>query len=130
MPGESADHVIDDLRKAVQGLDLRSKVDVRWAERPTPYPPPYETQKVPLVRLFLQTVRDQRDGQLETAFGESAGDYNHLASRIPTLVYGPAGGDYHLPSEWVDSGSVVRVRDLYLRFLASIREHAGRLAAT
>ena len=45
------------------------------------------------------------------------GDYNFLAQRMPTVVYGPKGGDWHAEGEWVDLASVARVLEAYRRFL-------------
>lgn len=44
------------------------------------------------------------------------------AAGVPTVLLGPAGGGPHAGDEWVDLGSVTRVRDTLLRF---VRDFCG-----
>jgi di/tripeptidase len=54
-------------------------------------------------------------------YGESVGDFNLFGKAMPTVVYGPAAQDWHSPNEFVLVDSIVRVRDLYVKYLKSIK---------
>jgi acetylornithine deacetylase/succinyl-diaminopimelate desuccinylase-like protein len=51
--------------------------------------------------------------------GELAGDENHLANRfnVPTVSYGPDGGNMHGAEEYASLSSTVKAANIYLRAL-------------
>jgi len=100
---------------ACQALPDGAQIQVRLMERPTPTPEPYVVDPTePLVAGFLSILEPEAR---EPIYGRSVGDYNFLASKMPTIVYGPRGGDWHAPGEWVDLTSTAQVLDTYRRFV-------------
>lgn len=113
---ENEQEILNEARAIVgkalpEGFGFR----VNLAERPTPPPSPYTvTPGHPLVSALTACLPL---ADREPIYGRSVGDYNFLAQRMPTVVYGPKGGDWHAEGEWVDLASVARVLEAYRRFL-------------
>jgi len=120
VPGETEDMVLEDIRKAVSAVHIQSHVDIKWMERPTPFLRPYVVEKKGLVRAFLFTYQEVYGRWAEEVYGESVGDYNLFAERMPTLVCGPCGKNWHSRDEYVEIPSVKRVYSLYSSFLRSL----------
>ncbi|MCD6524644.1 MAG: M20/M25/M40 family metallo-hydrolase, partial [Thermococcus sp.] len=55
----------------------------------------------------------------EKTYGRSVGDFNYFGTYlgVPTIVFGPIGGNWHSSDEWVRVSSVKRVKETYLEFL-------------
>lgn len=114
--GEGPEEILRAVKElAEQQLPEGMTVEVQLTDRPTPAPLPYLVDGNDLnVQAFHTYLPiDGRD----PIYGRSVGDYNFLASGMPTLVFGPRGGNWHAPGEWVDLESVARVLDIYSRFL-------------
>jgi len=100
---------------ARQSLPEGFEVSVKLAQRPTPAPEAYTVDVGhPLVNAFASLLPP---GDREPIHGRSVGDYNFLAQHMPTVVFGPKGGNWHAEGEWVDLESVGRVLEVYRRFL-------------
>ena len=99
----------DAAREALTQLD--SRLTVTEAERPTPPPEAYATERTPSVERLL-ALSDHPPG-----VSSSVGDFNFLAIIAPTAILGPQGGNLHAPEEWVALASVRRIYELYLQFL-------------
>jgi len=104
-PGESREAVAAQLAALAPGLAVVE------SERPMPAPEPYATPRTPEVARLL-ALCDRPPTR-----GTSVGDYNFLATVMPTVVLGPRGGNWHAPGEWVELASVARVAAIYRRFL-------------
>lgn len=107
VPGETARSVIAELEDIAEGCrradpDFQTKVDLTFERRPFSIDAGHEI--VELVR----TVAARTSGRRPRVSG-SAGwmDAALLSERsIPTVIYGPAGGDFHGDNEWVDVASI------------------------
>ncbi len=140
VPGEDRRIVVEDLQKAFEPLQLRTSVRVEIDEAAGPQYPAFLTERSPLVRLLLGTLREQEQdptqaegavstsGEGRVVYGESAGDYNVLGARWPTAVYGPIGGEFGTPAEWVDVRSLRRVGWAISRVLTGIDSQLARAA--
>jgi acetylornithine deacetylase/succinyl-diaminopimelate desuccinylase-like protein len=116
--GETKEMIIDDFKKAFLPLGLKSGIEFRWMKRPTPFLEPFMTKRTVYVTTFLMAAKANLPPEAgNEVYGESVGDYNLFGARMPTIVCGPSGGDWHSPNEYVDIESIVRVRDLYIHFL-------------
>jgi acetylornithine deacetylase/succinyl-diaminopimelate desuccinylase-like protein len=114
VPGETAGHVVAQAQDAARRLRLHARVDISIDE---PYYPPYVVDPShPLVEAFSR-VHHAVTGHT-TRFGYSHGvcDANYLVADagVPTIVFGPRGGNLHAPNEWVDLGSIARAADVYI----------------
>lgn len=121
VPGETKELVMDDFIKALKPLEMQSKLKFSWMKRPTPFLEPYITERTELVKAFIFTEREVSGSTEENiVYGESVGDFNMFGKVMPTVVYGPAAQDWHSPNEFVLMDSIVRVRDLYVKYLKGI----------
>ena len=121
VPGETQELVMDDFIKALKPLEIKSKLKFSWMKRPTPFLEPYITERTELVKTFIFLEKDHSGSSEDSiVYGESVGDFNLFGQAMPTIVYGPAAQDWHSPNEFVLVDSIVRVRDLYMKYLKSI----------
>ncbi|KYH38227.1 MAG: deacylase [Candidatus Hecatellales archaeon B24] len=96
--------------------------------RPTPYMQPYRLKAgEPIVKALREACHEILGFKPKLTLGPTAGDENYLAVRcgIPTVAYGPEGGNIHRPGEYVELESVVRAANVYVA--ASIKFLSSRL---
>jgi acetylornithine deacetylase/succinyl-diaminopimelate desuccinylase-like protein len=111
VPGETGETVLAELRALAAGLE--SPATFSFAIDP-PYYPPWETSPDhPLVQSFARAY-EAETGSTPTYGYTGFGDANLFAGElgIPTIHFGPHGGNYHEAGEWVDIpsiGATVRV---------------------
>jgi len=65
-------------------------------------------------------------GSFAPIYGKSVGDFNAFGRRMPTVVYGPKGENWHGADENVDIGSVKRVAGFYADLLKRMGEKYER----
>ena len=117
VPGETAESVLEDARRVVDGLDVESDVDISLREAPEPdlYFQPYVTDEDhPLVTPFFESIHDLLDTEPDVGYFSSVGDFNHLGGRagIPTVIVGPDGANVHGTGEYVYLDEVVETAEL------------------
>ncbi len=92
-----------------QGDDRSGAVreDVQLIEREVPFLEPYHRSiDEPFIAGFFDSVG--KSGK-DVVYGASVGDFNIFGSRMPTIVYGPDGGNHHSADEFVLGSSINRV---------------------
>ncbi|MDD4307377.1 MAG: M20/M25/M40 family metallo-hydrolase [Thermoplasmata archaeon] len=110
--GEEKEQMLKMLKKAASELRGNGHFEIGFLKsRPTPFLEPYLTENTGLVKTFTESV-----GGCFT-FGKSVGDYNAFSKVMPTVVYGPAGVNWHAGDEYVSLSSVRTCMDGYLRFV-------------
>ena len=113
VPGESRDDVMRDFL-SIAGDECRT--EIMWHPRKTPFLEPYEySADDGLIGEFSSLYRERYDAP--PIYGESVGDFNAFGKRMPTVVYGPKGENWHSADEYVIVDSVERVARLYYDFL-------------
>ncbi|ASJ07963.1 deacylase [Thermococcus siculi] len=121
--GEDWEKVEGELLRLAERIKLRAKIKVGRFPRPTPDMLPYTVRENDrFVNIFKSVHRAILGGEPEIIYGRSVGDFNYFGTYLgkPTLVYGPAGGNWHSPDEWVSVESVKRVKELYVEFLKAL----------
>ena len=101
-------------------------VSVEKFERPTPDMLPYVVDgNNPYVRMFITSCARILWDKPAITYGESVGDYNYFGAYTdrPVIVFGPNGGNWHAPDEWVDLNSLRVVRMIYREYLMGILEY-------
>jgi acetylornithine deacetylase/succinyl-diaminopimelate desuccinylase-like protein len=122
VPGETQELVMDDFVKALRSLEIQSKLKFSWMKRPTPFLEPYITERTELVKAFIFMQREVTGSKEDNiVYGESVGDFNLFGKIMPTIVYGPSAQDWHSPNEFVQMDSIVKVRDMYMKYLRSVK---------
>ncbi|MEM4307529.1 MAG: M20/M25/M40 family metallo-hydrolase [Thermoplasmata archaeon] len=109
--GESQEGIKAQVERKIQNLKLRSNVEVGFVKRKVPFLKPYITEETGIVKEFVDLVGS------EIIYGQSVGDFNLFGEQWPTIVYGPAGGNWHSGDEFVYVESIERVHKNYVRFL-------------
>jgi succinyl-diaminopimelate desuccinylase len=123
--GESKSMIMKDFKTLVGRVPLRSRIRLKWLERPTPFLEPYITKQTALVKMFIK--EHKRLFKTGTGFASSVGDYNLFAKRMPTIVFGPKGDDWHSVNEYVDCESVIRCHHFYNHFLKKLDHEAKKI---
>jgi acetylornithine deacetylase/succinyl-diaminopimelate desuccinylase-like protein len=121
VPDETKKMILNDFKNALTNLDIKSEIRVSFMKRETPFLKPYLTDmKDEMVKGFCSEYK-KFYGTTEIVYGKSVGDYNLFAEKMPTIVFGPKGESIHAPDEFVYTDSILRCRDLYLKFLRSLK---------
>ena len=107
VPGETAGSVIAELEEIAERCrradpDFRARIEVTFERRPF---------SIDGDHAFVQLVKGvaaRTSGREPRVYGESGWmDAALLSERsIPTVIYGPTGGDPHGDDEWVDVASI------------------------
>jgi acetylornithine deacetylase/succinyl-diaminopimelate desuccinylase-like protein len=84
-------------------------------ERQTPFLEPYLFDKRGHIGRFARAAGDP-----EVVHGKSVGDYNALATRFPTAVYGPTGDHWHAVGEYVEVDSISKALEGYRAYLRDL----------
>lgn len=124
IPSETFDGVLGEVSRLAERFNGR----VSLHPRPTPYMQPYRLDVgEPIVKALRKACHEVLGFKPKPTLGLTAGDENHLAVRcgIPTVAYGPKGGNIHRPSEYVEFESAVKAANVYVS--ASIKFLSSRL---
>lgn len=119
IPGESVEDVIRTLEQVVIDLGLKAKFTFTIQK---PFYPSFEVSEdnEDLVRL-KKIIKEVTGNDALVGYGNGVCDSNYLVPKgnIPTVCYGPAGGNMHAADEWVDIEKIKTVLKVYLEFLFS-----------
>lgn len=120
VPGEGKEEVMQQFERKIDSLSLECRVKISWMRRSTPFLEPYIlSEKDEHVQQFSRIHEDFFGREPDFRYSSGPADSNIFAKRMPTLVFGPRGGDWHRPNEYVDAESLNRCRDFYVHLLES-----------
>ncbi len=123
LPGQSPEEAAAQIEEVVQNIGIESTYQLTWDERPTPAPAPYV---VPAASQLVQTVRRNMERELGLParlwLQRSVADTNHFAVHggIPTLVWGPQGGNTCQANEYVEIDSLLAVTRTYVQTMLDL----------
>ncbi len=113
--GEDSELMLKQLESMADEIGSKADFKISYLNtRPTPFLEPYITKNDGLAKLFTDTI-----GGVFT-YGKSVGDYNAFAKKMPTIVYGPYGENWHGPDEWVSISSILKCESGYDAFIKSL----------
>lgn len=116
VPGETMESCLQQLKDAAASFSAEAEFDIRPdPTRKTPFLEPYVTLDEGMASHFCQSVG------AEYAYGRSVGDYNAFSKVMPTVVYGPHGGNWHSADEWVSISSIEECLEGYRSYAASLK---------
>lgn len=121
--GEDWERVRGEIERLASGLGLRAELEVSKFPRPTPEMLPYLVRENNRFASLLKGVYASLFGkEPPITYGKSVGDFNYFGAylKVPTLVFGPIGGNWHSADEWVSMSSVRRVKQVYVEFLKAL----------
>ncbi len=123
VPGETKEKVMEDFEELIKKLKLRAEVEIEWYKRPTPFLESYEISvEEEVVKNILKIIEKEIGTRPQISYGMSVADENYLVNlaSIPTVTYGPDGGNSHSPDEFCDLNSVITCSRVYAStFLSS-----------
>lgn len=107
-----ADQALREVKNIVDGLGLKSEVDIKLRDLPHPeaYFLPWTIEEDnPLVQSLKQGSRNILGREMQTTYFRSESDANHIAPRlkIPTVLFGPDGANFHAADEYVEIDTMV-----------------------
>ncbi len=108
----NADQALRELIEIVNSLNLESIVDVKLRNLPHPdaYFLPWTIEEnTPLVQSLKQGSREILGREMQSTYFRSESDANHIASRlkIPTVLFGADGANFHAADEYVEIDTMV-----------------------
>ncbi len=101
-----------EVKEIVEGLNLESEVEVKLRDLPHPetfFRPWTVSEDNSLVKSLKKGSEETLGKKLQTTYFRSESDANHIATRlkIPTVLFGPDGANYHAADEYVEIDSMV-----------------------
>ncbi|MGA1848755.1 MAG: M20 family metallopeptidase [Thermoplasmatota archaeon] len=122
--GEDEKKALREVQDIARSLKLRSKVKIKKRYSPSPELEyrPYLYESSRYLDMFLEHVpvppygRSRKKCLFTTS---SVGDFNLFGTRtnVPTVIYGPGGGNIHSPNEFVNCSEIIQVKDHLTGFL-------------
>lgn len=124
--GENKDTLINEVARAVKkaGADIEYKVIFRDA--PTPdsdgFLPYTVDPNNSFAVSFKETIKKVTNKEATISYFSSIGDFCYLGSRlkIPTLVFGPGGKNYHSADEYVNLDDVIKTSQVLYEYLIKV----------
>jgi len=132
MLGENAKTVVREIKKIVKALNLKSNVEIFRRHSPGPeleYKP-YLFEESKYIDLFIKSLSKSekelkgddkviRPCKFST---RSVGDFNlfGVRTKVPTLIFGPGGGNIHAPNEYVNKSEVIDTSNYLLNYLMEV----------
>lgn len=103
---------LQEVQDIVKGLNLDSEVDVKLRDLPHPeafFRPWIVSEENPLVNSLKKGSQEVLGKKMQSTYFRSESDANHIATRlkIPTVLFGPDGANYHAADEYVEIDSMI-----------------------
>jgi succinyl-diaminopimelate desuccinylase len=122
--GETEESAIRELKRIIKRLKLKSKVRIkkRFSPKPELEYRPYLYEDSEYINKFIKRLPMQKKGKHCRFTTSSIGDFNLFATRtrVPTLVFGPGGGNIHSQNEFVNKNEVIETANYLLDFFMEI----------
>ena len=123
IPGQTPESVADFLGSVIEKTNIKSKVDIQWDDHPTPAPTAYLIpDDSPIVKEISRHILSEFNAPPTHIIGRSVNDASHFTvyGGIPTLLYGPQGGNTCKANEYLDVDSLVPTTRIYLNTVLGI----------
>jgi acetylornithine deacetylase/succinyl-diaminopimelate desuccinylase-like protein len=123
IPGQTAESEAQLLRKIIEQSGIKSTVRIEWDDRPTPAPTAYLVpEDTAIVREIDRQIQAEFNEPPNFVIGRSVNDASHFTvyGGIPTLLYGPQGGNTCKANEYLEVDSLVPTTRIYLNTVLNI----------
>jgi succinyl-diaminopimelate desuccinylase len=123
VPGENAETCTEQIMQAAAGLHLDQKISVSLSKRSTPYMESFEIDPDhPIVTALSRQYKKVAGENLSLAYDKSVCDSNYLSAigKIPTITFGPSGGNMHGANEYGFKSQVIMAAQIYRETLKEI----------
>jgi succinyl-diaminopimelate desuccinylase len=125
IPSEDAEGVVDDIHRLAKRFRLKGAVTIEIKD---PYYPAYEIREDErIVRLVQQAYQTETSQKIKVNWSKSVSDANLLVKEkeIPTVLFGPQGGNIHSADEYVLADSLIATARTYARFFEMLLSGKG-----
>ncbi len=107
-----AEKALEEVQQVVQSLDIKSRVEIKLRDLPHPdayFQPWIVREDEAIVKSLQGGCREVIGKEAGISYFRSESDANHIASllKIPTIIFGPDGANYHAADEYVEIDSMV-----------------------
>jgi len=123
IPGQTPESIAEFLRTVIEETNIKSTVDIQWDNRPAPAPTAYLIPEDALIvkEISRQILSEFNEPPIHV-IGRSVNDASHFTvyGGIPTLIYGPQGGNTCKANEYLDVDSLVPTARIYLNTVLNI----------
>ena len=123
IPGQTAESEAQLLRRTIEQTGIKSTVQIEWDERPTPAPTAYLIpDDAAIVREIDRQIQAEFNEPPTFIIGRSVNDASHFTvyGGIPTLLYGPQGGNTCKANEYLEVDSLIPTARIYLNTALNI----------
>lgn len=125
--GETVDTIRERVDSAIAAAQVRSEVEVVFRQSPAEgFDGGFDAYCIDEEELLLKVLQEHIENvcgtPANTAYFQSIGDFNHIGGklRIPTVLFGPDGGNFHGADERVCLSSAVAVADCISEFISDV----------
>jgi acetylornithine deacetylase/succinyl-diaminopimelate desuccinylase-like protein len=123
IPGQTAESEAQLLKQIIEQSQIQSTVQIEWDDRPTPAPTAYLVpENAAIVREIDRQIQAEFNQPPNFVIGRSVNDASHFTvyGKIPTLLYGPQGGNTCRANEYLEVDSLVPTARIYLNTVLNI----------
>jgi acetylornithine deacetylase/succinyl-diaminopimelate desuccinylase-like protein len=124
--GETLGLLRQEVEEAVKRAGIRGTWSMKFRDAPHPdnggYHPYTISESNPYTKTMKSSIQEVTGKEAAITYFPSIGDFNYLGSRvkIPTYVFGPHGGSFHAPDEYVELDTVVQTAKVISEYLTEI----------
>ncbi|NHJ46414.1 MAG: M20 family metallopeptidase [Asgard group archaeon] len=115
IPGETKESAIKDLKEFIDQLDLKSNYTLEVQD---PYYLPYKTSRDSLIcKSLIEAYKSEMKSEPNFIYKNMITDANTFMGegKIPTMIFGPDGGNLHAPDEYVVLDSLEMAAKIYVK---------------
>lgn len=124
--GETLGLLRQEVEEAVKRADIKGTWSMKFRDAPHPenggYHPYTISESNPYTKTMKRSIQVITGQEPAISYFPSIGDFNYLGSRakIPTYVFGPHGGNFHGPDEYVQLDTVVQTAKVITEYLTEV----------
>lgn len=123
---ENRESVIKEIKETIKKADIPCEYEISFREAPSDstdgFLPYVFKESDNYVGEFIESIEAVSGKKPTLNHFSSIGDFNYVGSRlkIPTLIFGPNGKNYHSPDEYVLIDSVVKTSEVLYDFFKKL----------
>ena len=123
---ENRESIVKEIEETIKKSDIPCDYEISFRKAPSESTDgflPYVFKKSDdFVEEFIESIEKVAGEKPTLNHFSSIGDFNYVGSRlkIPTLVFGPDGKNYHSPNEYVLIDSVVKTSEVLYDFFKRV----------
>lgn len=124
VPGETQEHLWNQVQGLVGELGLTGKVALAWTKRKGPFLEGFAIQESEsIVRAASQAYAEVMGATPGYGYDPSVCDANYISQllKIPVLTFGPSGANWHAPNEYGLKSQVMAAARIYQLILEKLQ---------